>query len=160
MKQIMRRSLILMVLFLSVLLFQFGCEKDPGEHPAPESTKLQILTAEMWRVDVLHHVIAGQYSAYKSGGANTTGINYDNLRFKFNADGTGKHTDQFGTTFPFTWQFISAEKRSLQLTVNGRTDIWQMLEIAGNYLHASVNLNINGDANNIETFRLIQIVNN
>jgi hypothetical protein len=156
MKKIVMSSIVLMVFSMSMILFQFSCTKEATAQTTT-LTKDQILTAKTWKVDKLHHVISGQYSSYTNGGANTTGINYNNLRFTFNSNGTGIYVDQAGASNNLTWQFTSTDKRSLQITAAGRTDTWDMLEIADNYLHASVNLNLNGNTNNIETFRLIQI---
>ena len=157
MKKILMSSIVLTVFSVSMILFQFSCKKEATAQTTTTLTKEQILVAKTWKVDKLHHVISGQYSSYTNGGANTTGINYNNLRFTFNSNGTGTHIDQTGTSYSFTWQFTSTDKRILQITVNGRTDVWDMLEIADNYLHASANLNLSGNANNVETFRLIQI---
>ncbi|MCW3091369.1 MAG: hypothetical protein JWP81_2438 [Ferruginibacter sp.] len=123
-------------------------------------TKEQILTEKIWKVDRLHHVISGSYSSYTNGGVNTTGIPYDNLRFTFNADGTGTHTNELNLTYTTTWQFTTSDKRTLLLTVNAPTtftNTWEMVEISGNYLHASTRITISGNSNNLETFRLIQI---
>jgi hypothetical protein len=120
-------------------------------------TKDQILVQKTWKVDQLHHVISGHYSIYTDGGTNTTGLSYDKLRFTFNSNGTGTHIDVSGVTHNFTWQFTTTDKRNMQITLDGTTVFnWIMVEIAGNYLPASVNLNIGGDLNNMETFRLIQ----
>src|SRR5688572_837335 len=127
MKKIVMNSLVLIV--FSMILFQFSCKKEA----TPQTTTLtkdQILTAKTWKVDKLHHVISGQYSSYTNGGANTTGINYSNLRFTFNSNGTGAYVDKAGVSSNFTWQFASTDKRTLQITESGRTDTWDMLEIA------------------------------
>lgn len=154
-------SVILTAFALSITLFQISCSKEshatPTENPL---TKDQILVQHTWKVDQLHHVIGGQYSSYVAGGSNSTGIPYENLRFKFNSDGSGTHIDQFGTSHTMSWVFSSTDKRSLQITVpdlNPATFEWQMVEIAGNYLHATVNLLVGNDSNNLESFRLIQV---
>lgn len=160
MKKILMGSLVLIFFSLSIILFQFSCKKDSVAQtttPPPPPTKDEILVAKTWQVDKLHHVIAGQYSSYTSGGTNSTGINYDAVRFTFNANGTGIMIDQTGTNKVFSWQFTSTDKRSLKITVAGLTDNWEMLEIVDNYLHASVNLILGTSTNNIETFRLKQV---
>jgi hypothetical protein len=158
MRKLLMGSIVLTVFSLSIILFQFSCKKDvAAQTTTPAPTKDEILAAKTWRMDKLHHVISGQYSSYTNGGTNTTGINYDNLTFKFNANGTGVTTDQNGASYNLTWQFTSTDKRSLQLTATGRTDNWEMVEISENYLHASVNLILGASTDNIETFRLKQI---
>ena len=150
-------SLVLTVFSLSIILVQVSCKKDAVAQTPTALTKDQILVAKTWKVSKLHHVLSGKYSSYTNGGTNTTGSNYDVMRFVFKADGTGTNVTVDGATLPFTWQFLSTDKRSLSLTLNGTTVTWDMLEIVDNYLHASVNLTISGNSNNVETFRLIQI---
>jgi len=158
MKKLLMGSIVLTVFSLSIILFQFSCKKDAAaQTTTPALAKDEILVAKTWRIDKVHHVISGQYSSYTNGGTNSTGIHYENMTFKFNANGTGVLTDQFGTNFDFTWQFTSTDKRSMQVTATGRTDTWEMVEISENYLHASVNLILGASSDNIETFRLKQI---
>lgn len=145
---------------VSILLFQLINNSKANAsslvNPIP-FTKEQILTSKVWKVDKLHHIVSGQYSYYERGVSNTTGIDYDKLRFTFNKNGSGTHINNEGTFYNFKWQFNTKDKRILSLTINGQTQIWDMLEIANKYLHTSANLTIGGDNNNIETFRLIQI---
>lgn len=157
MKKLLMSSIVLTFFSVSIILFQFSCNREAISQTTTPVTKDQILVGKTWKVDKLHHVIAGQYSSYTSGGTNTTGISYDKMRFTFNTNGTGTTVDQNGASHNFTWQFTSIDKRSLQLTTTGRTDNWEMVEIADNYLHASVNLILGANSNNVETFRLIQI---
>lgn len=159
MKNLFKGSVALLLFALSITIFQMSCKKDAIAVPTGGLTKEQILVEKTWKVDKLHHVINGAYSAYIDGGANTTVTAYQNLRFTFNADGTGVHVNEDGNTFSFTW-VLSADQRSLTLNVSfavPTTYTWDMVEIADNYLHASVNLVIAGNSGNIETFRLIQI---
>ena len=160
MKKIFIFSIVFATLSVSIILFQIANSNKANAAVTEKSipfTKEQILVAKVWQVDKLHHVINGQYSAYERGVANTTKINYDKLRFTFNKNGSGTHINNEGDFYNFTWRFISKDKRSLCLTINGQTQIWDMLEINGKYLHTSANLNIAGDLNNVETFRLIQM---
>jgi len=120
-------------------------------------TKVQILTQKAWRVAQVQHVLNGVYSSYTLGGTNTTGINYDTLRFTFNTDGTGTNTNQNGITYPLTWQFTTTDQRTMQISTNGTKYTWQQVQIAGNYMNLSVQLTINGDSNNMETSQLVQV---
>src|SRR2546423_13678461 len=96
MKKLLLGSILLTTFAISIILFQISCSKPAHGEPPPTSlTKEQILVQKTWKVDQLLHVISCQYSSYIDGGANTTGVPYENLRFKFNADGTGNHVDQF-----------------------------------------------------------------
>lgn len=152
---------VLLTLLALVITFSTGCKKDDKpESQQPSLTKEQILVQKTWKVDQLHHVIDGEYSSYIDGGANTTNIPYEKLRFTFKEDGTGTHVDQSGVTHNFTWQFSTSDKRNITLNVSTLTPSifnWEMVEIAGKHLHASVRLTINENSNNIETFRLIQM---
>ena len=157
MKKLPKSSIVFTVFSISMILFQFGCKKEATAQ-INTLTKEQILLAKTWKVAQLHHVISNTYSTYTNGGVNTTGINYDNLRFTFNSGGTGTHIDPSGNSHTMSWQFTTSDKRTLQLTLdNGSSSLWQMVQIADNYLNASVQLTISGNSNNIETFQLIQI---
>jgi hypothetical protein len=159
MKKLLIGSIVLTTFAFAITLFQISCTKETNAQTT-NLTKEQILVQKTWKVDQLHHIIACTYSSYVSGGANTTGIDYDKLRFTFNSNGTGTHINQFGNSYTTTWQFTSSDKRNLAMTVNAATPstfTWDMVEIADNYLHASVNLTIAGDSDNIETFRLVQV---
>ena len=156
MKKLLISSIILIIFSLAIALFQLSCSKN-SDAQTTTKTKDQIIEEKTWRVDKLLHVIGATFSSYSLGGTNTTGIDYDKLRFTFKADGTGTHIDQNGQTKSFTWHFLAADKRMLSLTLDATTYTWDMLEIADNYLHASVNLTIGGNSNNLESFRLIQV---
>lgn len=160
MKKIIISSIAIAFFSSSIILFQIANSKKANAASTANSiplTKEQILVAKVWKVDKLHHVIDGQYSSYERGSINTTKIDYDKLRFTFNKNGSGTHINNEGDFFNFTWRFMSKDKRSLGLTINGQTQIWDLLEISGKYLHTSANINIAGNPNNIETFRLVQI---
>ena len=104
------------------------------------------------------HVISGAYSSYTYGGANTTGINYDVMRFTFNTDGTGTYIDQNGNSYTSSWKFTTTDQRTLQFTLsNGSTYTWQMVQLAGNYMNVSEQITISGNQNGLETYQLIQI---
>ena len=158
MKKMVLGSTVLIFFAFAITVFEMSCKKDSTAQNNT-LTKEQILVQKTWKVDKLHHVISGAYTSYTAGGVNTTGINYDNMRFTFNANGTGTTTNELGNNYTTTWQ-LSSDKRAITIIVNLSTPVtftWEMVEITGNYLHASVNLTIGGNSNNLETFRLIQI---
>lgn len=160
MKKILMSSIVLTTFALSITLFEMSCKKEATAQTSTTLTREEILVQKTWKVDRLHHVIGGKYSTYTNGGINTTGTTYDVLRFTFKSDGTGTHTNENGATYQTTWQFSSADKRTLVLNVKAPTpftNTWEMVELAGNYLHASTVLTVSGNSNNIETFRLVQI---
>jgi hypothetical protein len=159
MKKLLMSSLVLTAFALAITLFQISCKKEAIAQTTNMLTKDQILVQKTWKVDRLHHVIGGVYSGYISGAANTTGISYDKMRFTFNSNGTGTIVDPSGNSYPLTWQFNNSDKRSISISVPSLSvnNTWDMVEIADNYLHASSNLTISGNSNNIETFRLVQI---
>ena len=159
MKKLLMSSIVLTAFSLSVILFQFSCKKDATAQTTTPLTKEQILVQKKWKVDQLHSSLSGVYASYFNGGTNTTGINYDNLRYTFNADGTGTYIDQNNTSHIMTWEFTSTDKREMKVTITGSSapDVWQMVEIAGNYLHATEHFTIGSNTNNLHSFRLIQI---
>ena len=154
-------SLVITVLAAAIVTVQMSsCTKTTAQtNTCPtELTKVQILTQKTWRIAQLQHVISGVYSSYTYGGTNTTGINYDLMRFTFNADSTGTLIDQNGISYTTTWQFTTADQRTLQLNLsNGASYSWQMIQIAGNYMNVSEPLTISGNPNNLESYQLIQI---
>ncbi len=117
----------------------------------------QTLTGRLWKVDFLQHVIDGQYSFFERGRKNTTGLNYNNMSFKFGTNGTGVHTSCNKQRFSFHWKWLSGDHKKLSIHVNGKTDIWNMVEVVGAYLYGSANIIVNNNSNNLETFRLIQL---
>ena len=136
--------------------------KTESEHLDTDSlsipvTKTQRLSEKTWKVDFVHHVIGGLYSYYDLKGKNTTGFEYGNMRFKFNTNGTGSHVSCNGIQYKFDWRWLSKDCRKLSLKINGKSDVWNMVEISGNYLHGSCNVFVDNSYNNLETFRLIQI---
>jgi len=151
-------SMVLVIFALSITLFQISCKKEvTAQTTTTALTKEQLLVQKTWEMDMVYLVIGCNFSSYVKGGANTTGANYDNIRLTFNSNGNGIHIDQFGHSLPFTWHFTSSDKRSLSLTVDNVTYLWDMVEIADNYLHSSVQVTLGGNSNNIETCRMKQI---
>lgn len=152
-------SLVLTVFSLSMILLQLSCKKGATSQTTTTLTKEQILVQKKWKLDQLHRVINGSYASYFNGGTNTTGVNYDNLRYTFNADGTGVYVDENGTTRSATWQFTASDQRTIKFTISGYSspNIWQMVEISGNYLHATENFTVGSNTNNLHSFRLVQI---
>ncbi len=159
MNNLIKGSLTLLLFSLSIAIFQISCKKEAIARPGNPLTKEEILVEKTWKVDKLHHVLNCAYSEYTDGGTNTTGVPYENLRFKFNQDGTGLHTNQTGSNYNFTWS-LSTDQRTLSIIMDfggPAAYTWEMVEISDGYLHASTNLTVAGNADNVETFRLIQI---
>lgn len=155
----MKISKLLLVFSLAVLL---GCEKEkdcPAPEPPPQPlSKTEMLIKYTWQVDELMHMVSCQNTSYVRGGSNTTGTNYNVMRFTFNANGTGTHTSETGQTYTTAWQFASANERKIALTVNTSTPIsfqWNMVEITDSAVHATVA--INGPI--LESFRLTPVGN-
>lgn len=172
MKKILLSSVVLFVFATSIIVFQMSCSKQAMAQQTKTDTvyiykcdtltKEQMLTQKMWQVDYLIHEIGCVVSSYVKGGANSTGINYDIMTFKFNANGTGYTVQADGTTYQFTWNFTSTEKRDLHLvltTASGNVPFdWHLVEVQGKYLHGTAApLYAGGTSNNMESFRLIQI---
>ena len=157
MRKLLLSSLVLVFFALSIALFQISCEKDAVAQ-STTLTKEQILVQKDWKVDQLHSNINGVYASYFRGGSNTTGITYDNVRYTFKSDHTGTYVDHHNTSHPVSWQFTSTDQRSMTFSISGMVpDNWQMVEISGNYLHATENFTVGTNTNNLHSFRLIQI---
>ncbi|MGN6493596.1 MAG: hypothetical protein ACTHLE_16465 [Agriterribacter sp.] len=156
-RKLLMSSLALIVFSISLVIFQLSCKKETTAQTAT-LTKDEILVAKNWKIDQLHSVIDGTYAMYSNGGTNTTGVDYHNVRYTFNADGTGTYVDQYNDSYAITWQFTSADKRSIKFTRSGKSpDNWEMVEIADKYLHATQNFTVGSNTNNLHSFRLVQI---
>ncbi|HTE08057.1 MAG TPA: hypothetical protein VK628_04805 [Flavitalea sp.] len=98
--------------------------------PVEPLTKKEMLIKYGWKVDELWHNEGEVNTHYHRGVENTTNVPYDVLRFKFNADGTGTHINQFGQTLPYTWEFATEDMRNIKFVLNGYTQYnWSLVEI-------------------------------
>lgn len=123
-------------IFLSVLFF-FGCEKnnDDNTPEEPQLTNKEILVKNVWKVDEAIQNVSGSTTHYIRGATNTTGVNYDAIRLKFNANGTGTNTDVSGTTYNMTWEFTSANEQNMKIVINGTVvNTWNMVKIDEAYI--------------------------
>jgi hypothetical protein len=158
-KKLTKSSLVVMAVALLITFLQISCTKEVPTTPAA-LTKTQILIQASWKVDQLHSVINGKYASYTSGGSNTTGVNYNNILYTFNADGTGIYIDEVGTSHTSTWSFASADNRSIKFTINTvsgpSVNNWVLVEIADKYMHITQNFTVNGNTNCLQSYRLIQ----
>lgn len=124
--------------------------------PAVPYTRLQLLTKKVWETDQVERSILGINSEYKRNGVNTTGVNYDHIRIKFNADGTGTYTDENAIASSLSWTFSSADERNAILTVgspNSAVFNWNLIELKDNYLHCVTPYN----GNSLYAARYIQV---
>jgi hypothetical protein len=150
--------------FMTSFCVLMSCTKTTTPTPAPpevkQLTKTEILTQKPWQVEELIHDISSTNTQYIRGGINTTGINYDLMRFVFKADGTGSHTDQTGSTYSLTWHFVSTAQQDLEMTVNLPTTTtyqWNLLQIADSTVNATVKIKDNKYGDILESFRLVQV---
>ncbi|HEX2533143.1 MAG TPA: hypothetical protein VHK69_05380, partial [Chitinophagaceae bacterium] len=98
----------------------------------PALTRTQMLTQQQWRVHEVYSNSSCVNTHYLLNGAGNTGANYGALRFKFNADGTGTHTDTEGRNFTISWAFTSADERNIRITINAANPVvydWNQVEL-------------------------------
>src|SRR6476620_9541219 len=99
-------------------LLQFGissCKKEKIVEKTTTDTvyvqdpmlTTQALTAQPWRVYEQRGVLGNTVVYYLRGGSANT-VNFDNFSLKFNADGTGTHTNN-GSSLNLTWTFANTE---------------------------------------------------
>lgn len=121
----------ILILFTLTALLMAGCSKDDNDTTVPaEKTNTQLLAAHTWQIGETYQNLTGTRFHYLRGGENTSGVNMDVMRLKFNADGTGTNTDISGTTYNMTWAFTSADERNVHFVVNGTvTYDWIFTEI-------------------------------
>lgn len=136
---------------------QTGCKKETVVQQPASLSKDSILVQKTWRVDQVYSLIDGTLAKYTRGGTNTTGINFDNQRYKFNPGGTGTYTNPTGNTYNLTWAFTTADKRTLSFNVPALNSFstWEMVEIADNYFHFTVNAPV--AVTNLSSYRLVQV---
>ncbi|MGG9971052.1 hypothetical protein ACQ33O_04580 [Ferruginibacter sp. SUN002] len=140
---------------LSIFVFVGAC-KTAAETKGSKIEKT--LVQKKWKLDQLRNVINGKYGCYIRDSINTTGVDYDKLEYTFNADGTGKYVDEVGKSHAVKWNFISSDKQTLVFAIEGnRPDIWETIVIKGEYLYATENFPVNGNPNNMHSFRLKQV---
>lgn len=98
-------------------------------------TKTQILIKHVWQIDELWTNTSGTNVHYLRGVENTSEYNQDIVRLTFNEDGTGTHTDAYGTVYPTTWEFPKGNENNLTLTINGvTTDYWNLIDITEKHI--------------------------
>jgi hypothetical protein len=124
MKSLLKICALLPLLFL--FIFQSGlssCTKDPDNNTdtvtivAQDSTlTTAILTSHPWRVYEQRGVRANAFFYYLRGASGNT-ESLDNTSLKFNADGTGIHTNNSGGTLNLTWTFSNPEHTKLTYTL-------------------------------------------
>ena len=123
-----------------------GCNKD-NDTPDPDvpPTNKELLTAKTWQVGETYQNITGTRFHYLRGGENTSGVNMGALRIKFNADGTGSHTDVDGNNYTLTWAFSSADESTVHIVIEGNIIIdWYFVDVESDVLVASTNVSTNG----------------
>lgn len=164
----MRKAFLGSISIAAIILFIFssqtGCKKETIIHITHKDTireciepvKDSILVQKTWNVDFVYSSIDGTVAKFTRGGVNTTGINFDNQKYKFNKDGTGTYTNPSGNQYNLNWQFMTPDKRTIQFNVPGlgSYSTWEMVEIYKNYMQFTVVAPVN--ITNLSTYRLIQ----
>jgi hypothetical protein len=135
--------------FLILALFALvntRCIKEPDIDPNPTPTptvpkpvppRTQLLIGKTWQAMEVNDLSGCTNTHYVRGASGNTGANYNTLRFTFNADSTGSHTDTQGNTYPISWRFIAGDSSRMTITVNASTPVtyqWNMVDITANKL--------------------------
>ena len=136
---------ILAVTTFAVVLFT-GCDKDDDNDTDPvNATNKELLTAKTWQVGETVQNVSGTRTHYLRGGENTSGVAMGTLRIKFNADGSGSHTDVDGINYTLTWAFTSADESTMHITIGGIYNFdWYFVDIEADNLLTSNNVSTNG----------------
>jgi hypothetical protein len=147
----MRRFHKFLVIATFATLLVTGCSKDDDNDtpdPVVPPTNKELLTAKTWQLGETYQNLTGTRIHYLKGGENTSGVDMGALRLKFNADGTGSHTDVDGNNYTLTWAFTSADERSIHITIGGNIIIdWYFVDIQADVLLQSANVPTNGLVN-------------
>lgn len=136
----------ILALFTLTALLMAGCSKDDNDTTdTPDKTNKEHLVAHTWQIGETYQNLSNSRFHYLRGGENTSGVNMDVMRLKFNADGTGTNTDISGTTYNMTWSFTSADERNMRLIVNATvTYDWIFTEIDSDVILATSLYSTNG----------------
>src|SRR5688572_424668 len=105
---------VVIVLLSSALIF---CSKENDNDSPRNSTNTEKLVKHTWQLNEVLVSKNGVNGHYIRGGINTTGINYDLVRYTFKTDGTATYTTNLGQTFPGTWRFTSANEQNMEFKV-------------------------------------------
>lgn len=122
----------------------FACKKDDVK--PIEKSPLEILTAQPWQIAEIRFLQQNEMYYYKRGATTGNNINFDIEYYKFNKDKTGERSDN-NEVFPFTWDFIDAEKTKIRIEVmEGKplTIIWENIVYKEKSLKYSEYYNRNG----------------
>lgn len=133
-----------LVVLALLALTNTHCVKDPeiGPDPTPVVPKpipprTQLLIGKTWQAMEVNDLSGCTNTHYVRGASGNTGANYNTLRFIFNADSTGTHTDTQGNTYPITWRFIAGDSSRITITVAAASPVtymWNMVDISANKL--------------------------
>ncbi len=135
---------ILAVTSFAVVILS-GCDKDNDTPDPVNPTNKELLTAKTWQVGETYQNISGTRTHYLRGGENSSGVNMGALRLKFNADGTGSHTDVDGNNYTLTWAFTSADESNIHIIIGGIYVFdWYFVDVEAETLLASNNSSTNG----------------
>ena len=148
-----------LALFAMALIILISCEKETHTPQNPFLSKAEILVKGTWQVDEVMHNISCENTHYIRNISNTTGVDYDKLRFTFKADGSGTHVDQFGATHSLSWEFVSSDKRNIKLTILDSSPVvynWNLVEITNDAVHATVSI-ILEKTQVLESFRMVPL---
>lgn len=127
---------------LSLAIVKTSCKKEQV------SNNNASLTSTLWQLDELARNDSKGNSYYKRGSKNSTGINYDAIRIKFNEGGTGYYTTDEGQTFPLEWEFKNKKLDEMIIRVNygGITTYhWKMVVIGNNSLYSTTSFTDRGE---------------
>jgi hypothetical protein len=127
---------------LSMAIVKTSCKKEQV------SNENNMLTSAVWQLEELARNDSKGNSYYLRGSKNSTGINYDAIRIKFNADGTGFYTTDENSTFPLEWEFKNNKHEEMVLRVNygGITTYhWKMVVINNHSLYSTTSFSDQGE---------------
>jgi hypothetical protein len=168
MKKTLLGSVSILTLLIIIICSQIGCKKETYIiHPKADTVfkcvpipKDSIIVQKTWNVDFVYSYIGNDLAKYVRGGMNTTGITFDNQKYKFNSNGTGTYTNPSGVNYSLSWEFTTTDKRTMRFDVPGLNSFstWEMVEITDNYLQFSVSVPAIGNVpKNLSTYRLKQV---
>lgn len=119
-------------------LFMFS-SSIPGKINKKEmpflSGPAEIITSHKWMVQEDYAVVHNIYREFKRGVEPNGAPGLENIRYSFNADGTGIYTDGVNVDHNINWKFVSPDFRNMKVDfyLQGRsptTFLWTQINIS------------------------------
>jgi hypothetical protein len=126
----MNKLNVFLLTAFSLAILSSGCKKDTVVVP---KTQTELLTAHIWEVGQYVQDISGTIDSFSRGSSSNT-ISEDQIRFTFNANGTGTHINNVGTVYTMVWNFSNTSQTEMHTVfTNGGSSFsadWSLISLS------------------------------